>query len=75
MLSSNRTLPLQSIEKIFDELLSKAIEQYGAEGVGVKLEEVFGSAEMSVVKRTVPRAIAKHADPQTALELTQVIEC
>jgi len=64
----------QSIEKIFDELLSRALKQYGPEGAGNKLGEVLRSAEMSVVKKVVPRAIAKHADPQIALELTKLIE-
>jgi len=64
----------QSIEGIFDELLSAALKQYGHHGIGVKLGEVLRSAEMSVVKRVVPRAIAKHADPETAKELTQLIK-
>lgn len=55
-------------------MFRKAVNKYGIDGVGVKLGEVLSSAEMSVVEQVVPRAIAKHADPDTARELMKLIK-
>lgn len=64
----------QAIEKMFDNLLNGALRKYGVERVGVELSGALRSAEKSVVDIVIPRAIAKHADTETAKGLVLLMK-